>query len=175
MSDSAPATRGSPVPPEADLRSYPSVMIPVQLIRDSPLALTGSPEMFKALISLWAAAWHQSPAGSLPDDDRQLALLAAVAEKKWRTIRGEVLAGFELHPDGRLYHPLLSANVEQAWKKKVENRKKSAGMLEGKFTKSDTPKTQLSKSKERSRNANRTNELSPPPEDDDDVLFPDVE
>jgi len=57
----------------------------------------------------WMKAWHQVPAGSLPNDDASLCHLAGLGRdvKTWKKIRADALRGFSLCDDGRLYHAFL--------------------------------------------------------------------
>ena len=61
----ASATR----PPEINLRDYPSMMVDVERWRDSDFVLTAPAEIYRYASLLWLAAWHQIPAGSLPNDE----------------------------------------------------------------------------------------------------------
>ena len=45
-------------------------------LRDSGLTAKASGDEFRAAVLLWCASWHQVPAASLPDDNRQLAKFA---------------------------------------------------------------------------------------------------
>jgi hypothetical protein len=91
----------------------------VMAIRQSELAATGDPASNWFAVILWCAAWHQIPAGSLPNDDRQLAYLAGLGRdlRTWKRYRSGALHGFELASDGRLYHPIVAAKVVNALKK----------------------------------------------------------
>lgn len=80
----------------------------------------------KALINLWARAWHQVPAGSLPDDERLLAKYADVPD--WQAVREVALRGFRRCSDGRLYHGRLCEIVVE---KLARSRKLSEGGKKG--------------------------------------------
>ena len=60
------------VPADVDLRSFPTMPVDVQALRNSDMAVTATADEFRAAILLWIAAWHQVPAGSLPNDDKIL-------------------------------------------------------------------------------------------------------
>lgn len=125
------------VPAEADLRAYPTMPLDVRRLRDSRLADHPNPEVFRTSVLLWAAAWHQVPCGSLPNDERELAKLAGWGRSPelWASVRDEVMSAFVLCSDGRFYHDTLSEIVCESWSKrrayvgraKVANDAKSAG------------------------------------------------
>jgi hypothetical protein len=96
----------------------------VARLRDSDLAAEGDPEGCWYAVLLWAAAWHQLPAGSLPDNDAVLARFCGLGRdlRTFRRHRGDALRGFVLCDDGRLYHPVIAEQVVAAWTKKLEQR-----------------------------------------------------
>lgn len=86
-------------------------------LRDSGLAAEASAEGFRCAIILWCAAWHQIPAGSLPDNDAQLAKLAGFGRVKREFLKHkpDAMRGWSKHADGRLYHPVVTEKVLEAW------------------------------------------------------------
>jgi hypothetical protein len=112
------------VPSDCDLRDFQYMPLDVVRLRDSELvtAVTGE-EAFVAVL-LWCAAWHQVPAASLPDDDRQLANLAGYgrAIKEWLKVKAGALRGFVRCDDGRLYHPVVAEKAREAWDAKLQQR-----------------------------------------------------
>ena len=118
-------------PADCDLRDFQYMELDVRMLRDSRFAAQVSGDGFRAGVLLWCASWHQVPAGSLPDDDIELANLAGYGRfiKEWKKIREEALYGFVKCSDGRLFHPTISEKVCAAWKgrlqyahKKLEDR-----------------------------------------------------
>lgn len=120
MSDQRPEPL---VPAEVDLRSFETMPLAVQLLRDSRFVSEVRPEAFRAGVLLWCASWHQVPAGSLPDNDVELAKLAGYgfAVPQWKKLRKEALQGFELCSDGRLYHREVAARALAAWQSRLEH------------------------------------------------------
>ncbi len=88
----------------------------------SELMALASAEELKAAVLLWCRAWNQKPAASLPDDDRVLASFAQVSAARWPKLRVMALRGFVKCSDGRLYHPLLAADANRAWKALSQRR-----------------------------------------------------
>lgn len=117
------------VPEEVDLRSFTYMELDVAL-RQSEFAITASGAAFKAAVLLWCAAWHERPAGSLPNNDQLLAHFANFGAdiEGWLKVKDEVLRDFVLCSDGRLYHPSLSEKAIKAWgaKRNQQNRTAAA-------------------------------------------------
>lgn len=102
-----------PVPVDADLTGLPGMMIDVRRLLSSTLALTQPPDVFRVAVLSWTIAWHQIPAGSMPNDDAVLARWFGFHSRghmaQFR--RAGKLRGWVLHSDGRLYHPVVTENV----------------------------------------------------------------
>lgn len=105
-----------PVPADANVRAYPCLPVHAMELRDDPLAWRARAESFRCAILLWCAAWVRIPAGSLPDDDRQLTIICGLGRdvRKWRKLRPEALDGWYPCDDGRLYHPRITNYVLKA-------------------------------------------------------------
>jgi hypothetical protein len=111
------------VPAEIDLRGFETMPLAVQLVRDSRFVSEVKPEAFRAGFLLWCASWHQVPAGSIPDNDIELAKLAGYgfAVGSWKRLRREALMNFTLCSDGRYYHREVSARALVAWQSRLEH------------------------------------------------------
>lgn len=70
-----------------------------------------------AYILLLCVAWHEEPAGSLPDDDKALAVFARMKPARWSKVRVEVLRAFEKRDDGRWYQPTMVREAEKSYRK----------------------------------------------------------
>ena len=110
--------------PDADLQDFPFMPLHVARLRDSDLAAEGDPEGCWYAVLLWAAAWHQLPAGSLPDNDAVLTKLCGLGRdlRTFRKHRPDALRGFVPCDDGRLYHPVVAEQVAAAWESKLRQR-----------------------------------------------------
>lgn len=119
MTQPAPLT-----PPDADLQDFPFMPLHVARLRDSDLAAEGDPEGCWYAVLLWAAAWHQLPAGSLPDNDAVLTKLCGLGRdlRTFRKHRRDALRGFVTCDDGRLYHPVIAEQVISGWDGKLRQR-----------------------------------------------------
>lgn len=104
-------------PADCDLRDFPFMPLDVVRLCDSDLAALESPEACWAALLLWCKAWHQVPAGSLPDDDRVLAKFTGYqrAPEAWLAIRSGALRGWIKCADGRLYHPVVAEKANEGW------------------------------------------------------------
>lgn len=105
---------------DCDLTDFQYMELDVRSLRDSKFAATVEAEAFRAGVLLWCASWHQIPAGSLPDDDVELANLAGYGRvvKEWRKVRAEALYGFIKCTDGRLYHDVIARKAASAFEAK---------------------------------------------------------
>lgn len=112
-----------PVPADLDLRHFPRMDLDVVRLRDSAFMAHSTPEQFRGGVLLWCAAWHQVPAGSLPNDDHMLGRYAGYGGNSigWRRVRAGAMHGFVLCADGRYYHPVV---CEMAIKAGNKQRKK---------------------------------------------------
>jgi hypothetical protein len=88
-----------------------------QRLFDSTLFAIATGDEFRAAFCLWLKSWNQKPAGSLPNDDRELCYLAGLAGNlgKWGKVKRIALRHWEVCDDGRLYHPVVAELVLQAW------------------------------------------------------------
>jgi uncharacterized protein YdaU (DUF1376 family) len=170
------------------MRNYEYMPLEVLRLRDSTLAVKASAEEFRAAVLLWCAAWHQVPAGSLPDDDRVLARLAGIDNiRTWKRIREGALHGFSKCSDSRLYHHLICERAADNWesrrgksrggKKSGETRRQQAAEKKQNSTE-DTSQLCVQENEqrkgrekkgreERSSVPNGTGADAPPPDEDD--------
>lgn len=111
------------VPADVDLTDFPFMPLDVRRIRDSRLAATLSGDEFMAWMMLLCASWHQKPAGSLPEDEIELALLAGFGRviKEWRKVAKGALYGWVRCSDGRLYHTVVAGKALEAWDGKLRH------------------------------------------------------
>jgi hypothetical protein len=111
------------VPAEVDLRDFQYMELDVQTLRDSKFAAEVEPEAFRAGVLLWCASWHQVPAASLPDNDKELSGLAGFGRvvKEWLKFKEEALALFVKCSDGRLYHRVISKKAVTAWESRLHH------------------------------------------------------
>jgi len=70
-----------------------------------------------AYILLLCVAWHEEPAGSLPDDDKALAVFSRMKPARWAKVREEVLRAFVKGEDGRWHQPTMQREAEKSYRK----------------------------------------------------------
>jgi hypothetical protein len=105
------------VPEDVVFTALHYVPIYSQRLFDSTLFAVATADEFRAAFCLWLKSWNQKPAGSLPNDDRELCYLAGLAGNlgKWGKVKRIALRHWEVCDDGRLYHPVVAELVIQAW------------------------------------------------------------
>lgn len=111
-------------PADCDCTDLDGFMMNVEKLMASELVALSSLEVIGAALLLWSRAWKQTPAASLPDDERVIAAFAKLPLPRFRKIRHEVLRGFVKCSDGRLYHRTLSAEAIVAFEKKTAFQRK---------------------------------------------------
>lgn len=113
-------------PADCDLQDFPFMPLQVARLRDSDLAATEDPEACWYAVLLWAAAWHQVPAASLPDDDMVLTRLCGLGRdvRTFRRRKAGALRGFVKCSDGRLYHEVVAEQANSAWAEKLAYRER---------------------------------------------------
>ena len=104
-------------PAEADLQAFGFMPLDVGRLRRSKTWLIAKrrPEIGFYAMNLWMESWHQLPAGSLEPDDDLLADMAMCPPERWAEVRDDVMRGWALCSDGRLYHPVVAEKVNEAW------------------------------------------------------------
>jgi hypothetical protein len=121
MTDDLPAP---PIPAYIDLRTFDEMPLNVVKLMNSDSVFTTTGDEFKAAVTLWARAWHQVPAGSLPSNERHLAQMAGVGSdlRSWKAVREGAMKGFNLCSDGRYYHAVICEVAMRAWAKKSSGK-----------------------------------------------------
>lgn len=125
-------------PSDCDLRDFPDMFISIQRLRNSKAWALAKrrPEVGFFMFNLWCGAWHQVPAGSIPDDDIELADIAMASnDDQWKSVRDAALRGWIKCSDGRLYHPVVAEYVLDAWGRKGKFRDRMAAAREAKARK----------------------------------------
>lgn len=109
-----------------DVRDLDGFMFNVERLLASELwALTKNcPEAFRGAVGLWARAWKQFPAASLPNDDNINAAFADLPLAKFKRHRALIMRGFVLCSDNRFYHRTLAEEALRAFEKKKIYQKK---------------------------------------------------
>lgn len=121
-----------PVVPEfVCLADYPCMMIDVSRLKNSDTWILAeqNPMIAYAAMNLWLAAWHQTPAASLPANDHILARHACLSAEKWLEVKESVISGWTLCRDGRYYHKVVA---EKALEAVVDRYRAALGGLGGK-------------------------------------------
>lgn len=115
-----------------DLRDYPYTPIFRTRLFASRFNNLASDAEWRAGVTLWLRSWDQVPAGSLPNDDRELAQLAGLGRdlRAWKKVRRWALYRWDLAEDGRLYHGTVAETVNHAWDLKLAGRRRTEAATE---------------------------------------------
>ena len=113
-------------PSGCDLRDFPRLMIDVPRLFASTFNATASRNPLAWMVGhkLWYRSWHQSPAGSLPNDDDELCHLAELGfdVKSFKKAKALAMRGWVECSDGRLYHPVVCEAALEGWQEKLRQR-----------------------------------------------------
>lgn len=115
-------------PGDCDLRDFGFMPIEPGRLFGSEFHALADDAAWRAGVTLWLKAWHQVPAGSLPNDDTALTRLAELGRDReaWIAIRAPALRGWVECSDGRLYHPVVAGKALEAWLEKLVQRASGA-------------------------------------------------
>jgi hypothetical protein len=115
------------VPPDLDTSGKPAMLIHVERIRNSRLWLRANrrPEIAFYALNLMFRAFRELPAGSIANDDDVLLDASRCPPGAWSVLRDDILSGWCLCSDGRLYHPevadaalgILARDINYAFQK----------------------------------------------------------
>lgn len=136
-----PGDRPPPmVPSEVIMPDMPKAMLPLG-IGNSEWAMTATGEEFRAGIVLWAASFHEKPAGSLPAEDRLLARLAGFGRDLagFMAVRGKAVEGWVECADGRLYRRSVAIEALAFWIQRLVKRKAAAIGNASRWEKDEAP------------------------------------
>ena len=105
--------RAAPYPPETSAKGW-RFEIAMEKVRQSDtwsLTLLRGYEPKALLIWMWSVAWEQTPCGSFPNDEGLIAARLELPPKVWQKHRDILMRNWWLASDGRLYHPILTAQA----------------------------------------------------------------
>lgn len=128
-------TRPEPFTSEGiDLRDFRWMKLDLIALFNSDFNAAADDTAWRAGVTLWGRAWHQVPAGSLPNDDATLCNLAGFGRdmKTWKRVREAAMRGFVECSDGRLYHGYLCKMALSAYAEKQRREQYKAGDRERK-------------------------------------------
>ena len=153
-----------PVPSDLDIRRLWWMKLDIGALLNSEFnTTTGDDTAWRAGVTLWMRAWHQVPAGSLPDDDAALCHLAGLGRdlKTWKRIRPIALHGFTKCSDGRLYHGFLCKMAVEAHEEatRFEAKRQRERDRKAKFS-AETPANDAPASAENDENSAETTQIS---------------
>lgn len=104
-----------------DLRGMQYMPLQIERLRRSKawLICKRRPDLAFHMLNLWMVAWHEVPAGSMENDDDVLADAAMCDVRKWPRIKDDVMRGWTLADDGRLYHETVREIAVDTFEKRT--------------------------------------------------------
>jgi len=121
----------APYPAETRAKGWRFELDLEQIDQSDTWALTPV-ELRPWLLMLWAAAWRQTPCGSLPDDDALIAVRIGMKPAVFAKYRDTLLRGFWKAADGRLYHDTISRRVTEMLEARDKDRTRKSAYRERK-------------------------------------------
>jgi hypothetical protein len=108
-------------PPEADLTGFEWAEFNSDRMQRSNLWIDSTGDEFKAWFALWMYAQGEKPAGTLPNNERRLSRIVAMAGvTDWESVKDMALHGWVLCNDDRYHHPVVAEAVQRAWDKRLD-------------------------------------------------------
>ena len=105
------------VPAQCDVSNFPSMFLDVRRFMNSEMWMLGSDQERVAALNLIMESWAQKPTGSIPKNDRMLAVLSRAQD--WKAVKKWALRNWQDGGDGRLYHPVVCEKALMAWIEKL--------------------------------------------------------
>lgn len=107
------------VPPDCDLSGFDWFPLHHKRLKQSEWWLSASDLARSRNVDLWAEAFDQVPAASLPDSDVVLAKFAGFGRDVagWQAAKAEIMAPWVLCSDGRWYHEVLAEVAHDSWER----------------------------------------------------------
>jgi len=114
-----------PVPADCDMAGNDWFRLYFDRLRKSKWWRRASDMARARNVMLWGEAYKQVPAGSMPDDDDELAEAAGFGMDvdAFAAVKAEIMAPWVLCRDGRWYHPTLCEQTLEEWERRGSRRK----------------------------------------------------
>lgn len=64
-------------------------------------------------LTLLFRSWYELPAGTLPNNDKELAMMGGVDIETWERIKAPIVAKFESNGNGRVFNPRMAAEARK--------------------------------------------------------------
>jgi hypothetical protein len=117
-----------PIPSDVNLQGMEYMPLYMERLRRSRAMILAAAEPAAgfSMRLLWEESWFSLPAGSLEDDELQLAAAARCSRAEFEIRRPIALYGWRLCSDGRLYHPVICEIAWATWQERLKARYKLA-------------------------------------------------
>lgn len=116
----SPSANAPPYPPETRARGF-LFELDWELVEQSTTWTLCPPELRPWLLMLWATSWKSSPCGTWPADDTLIAARIGMPDRQFKAHRDQLMRGWKLATDGRLYHDTITELVLKMCSKRVKD------------------------------------------------------
>lgn len=121
----SPSTLEPPYPPGTRARGF-LFELDWELVEQSTTWTLCPAELRPWLLMLWATSWKSSPCGTWPADDTLIAARIGMPDRQFKAHRDQLMRGWKLATDGRLYHDTITELVLKMCSKRVRDAKRTS-------------------------------------------------
>lgn len=121
----SPSAFAPPYPPETRARGF-LFELDWELVEQSTTWTLCPAELRPWLLMLWATSWKSSPCGTWPADDTLIAARIGMPDRQFKAHRDQLMRGWKLATDGRLYHDTITELVLKMCSKRVRDARRTA-------------------------------------------------
>lgn len=101
---------GPPYPADTQVGNY-QPMIDLQRLFFSDTWILAEDEVQPWLLRIWFTSWLSTPCGSYPANDKLICKAIRASPQFFKGYRDDLMRGWILHSDDRLYHPYITDQV----------------------------------------------------------------
>lgn len=116
-----------PYPADTRAKGWRFELEPERIAQSDTWSLAAEIPMAQhCLLMMWMVAWEQTPCGSFPSDENLIRAKCKVPPDLWASCRAVLMRGWWLADDGRMYHPTLTARVQEMMNKRRSDADRKA-------------------------------------------------
>lgn len=100
-------------------------------ITQSKTWIMADPECRHVLLTIWLSSWENVPCGTWEPDDAYIAASIGCKLEWFNGHREQLMRGWIRHSDGRLYHPYITAQVQEMLRRRKGTAERMRKMRDG--------------------------------------------